>query len=279
MLSDARELAGDDQVEVDVCIIGAGPAGITIARELIGNGARVWLLDSGGKDMERRAQRLNRGQSVGYPIHRLHQSRVRAFGGTTRHWVVPGDETWAARPLDPIDFEVRPGIRHSGWPFDRAHLDPYYAQAQTLCRLGPFDYNPGRWADPTRHATLAPAAGRGRDHAVPARHRRLRGLLRGARPRAQRDAAAARLCRRPGDRGGPRPGGPGRGPARRRLALLRAGTAGGAGRRRDREPAPAAAQPPGPPPRARQRSRPGRDGSSPSGCRPAPGTSSRPLPN
>ena len=51
MLSDARELGGDQQVEADVCIIGAGPAGISIARELIGNGARVWLLDSGGKDV------------------------------------------------------------------------------------------------------------------------------------------------------------------------------------------------------------------------------------
>ena len=154
VLSDARELAGDQQVEADVCIVGAGPAGISIARELIGNGARVWLLDSGGKDVERRAQRLNRGQSVGYPIHRPHQSRVRAFGGTSRHWVAPGDETWAARPLDPIDFEVRPGIRHSGWPFDRAHLDPYYAHAQALCRLGPFDYDAGRWADPTRTPPL-----------------------------------------------------------------------------------------------------------------------------
>ena len=152
VLSDARELAGDQEVEVDVCIVGAGPAGISIARELIGNGARVWLLDSGGKDVERRAQRLNRGQSAGYPIHRLHQSRVRAFGGTTRHWFAPGDETWAARPLDPIDFEVRPGIPHSGWPFDRAHLDPYYVDAQALCQLGPFDYEQERWSDPhARH--------------------------------------------------------------------------------------------------------------------------------
>ena len=86
MLSDARELANDQQVEADVCIIGAGPAGISIARELIGNGAQVWLLESGGRDAERRAQRLNRGQSVGYPIHRPHQSRVRAFGGASRHW-------------------------------------------------------------------------------------------------------------------------------------------------------------------------------------------------
>jgi NADPH-dependent 2,4-dienoyl-CoA reductase/sulfur reductase-like enzyme len=83
VLSDARELAGDERVEVDVCIVGAGPAGTSVARELIGNGARVWLLDSGGKDMERRARRPNRGQSVGSPIHLPHQSRVRAFGGTT----------------------------------------------------------------------------------------------------------------------------------------------------------------------------------------------------
>ena len=147
MLSDARELAAGQQVETDVCIVGAGPAGISIARELIGNGARVCLLESGGRDVERRAQQLNRGESIGYPIHRPHQSRVRAFGGTSRRWFQPGDESWAARPLDPIDFEVRPGIRYSGWPFDRAHLDPYYRQAQEVCRLGPFDYAPGRWAD------------------------------------------------------------------------------------------------------------------------------------
>ena len=154
MLSDARELAADQQVEVDVCIVGAGPAGISIARELIGNGAQVCLLESGGRDVERRAQQLNRGQSVGYPIHRLHQSRVRAFGGTSRRWFQPGDESWAARPLDPIDFEVRPGIRYSGWPFDRAHLDPYYRQAQEVCQLGPFDYGPGRWADQERMSPL-----------------------------------------------------------------------------------------------------------------------------
>jgi len=159
VLSDARQLASDQQVEGDVCIVGAGPAGITAARELIGNGARVWLLESGGRDMERRAQRLNRGQNVGYPIHLPHQSRVRAFGGTTRHWFSPGDESWAARPLDPVDFEIRPGIRYSGWPFDRAHLDPYYAHAQALCQLGPFDYDPSRWTAPSRTPPLALPSG------------------------------------------------------------------------------------------------------------------------
>jgi hypothetical protein len=75
-------------------------------------------------------------------------------------WVAPGDETWAARPVDPIDVEVRPGIRHSGWPFHRAHLDRYDAQDPGLCQLGPFDDDPGRWADQTRtpRLRLPPAA-------------------------------------------------------------------------------------------------------------------------
>jgi choline dehydrogenase-like flavoprotein len=147
VLSDAADLASGQEIQTDVCIVGAGPAGISIAHELRGSDIRVWLLESGGRDVERRAQRLNRGQSVGYPIHRLHQSRVRAFGGTSRHWFSPSDDSWAARPLDPIDFEVRPGICYSGWPFERAHLDPYYAHAQALCRLGPFVYDPAHWAD------------------------------------------------------------------------------------------------------------------------------------
>ncbi len=54
----------------------------------------------------------------------------------------------------PGPVEVRPGTRHSGWPFDRAHLDPSCAQAQRVCQLGPFDDDPGRWADQTRTPPL-----------------------------------------------------------------------------------------------------------------------------
>ena len=88
--SDARELVVDEQVEVKSASAERGRAGISVARELIGSGARVWLLDSGGKDMERRRAALNRRRSVGYPIHVPHQSRV---GGVRRddpaHRVLP----------------------------------------------------------------------------------------------------------------------------------------------------------------------------------------------
>src|SRR6476646_4676941 len=71
VLSDAADLASGQEIQTDVCIVGAGPAGISIAHELQGTDIGVWLLESGGREVERRAQRLNRGQSVGYPIHRL----------------------------------------------------------------------------------------------------------------------------------------------------------------------------------------------------------------
>ena len=153
MLLDASDPPTGQRIPADLCIVGAGPAGISIARAFLGGGVRVCVLESGGRAVERRAQRAARGQSVGYPIHRLDRSRVRAFGGTSRHW--PPDEGMAGRPLDPIDFEARPGVPWSGWPFDRAHLEPWYARAQTACQLGPFDYQAATWAGPAGRPALA----------------------------------------------------------------------------------------------------------------------------
>ena len=54
---------------------------------------------------------------------------------------------WAARPLDPIDFEVREGRPEFGWPFDREHLDPYYRRAESVCGVRPFDAATTVWSD------------------------------------------------------------------------------------------------------------------------------------
>lgn len=125
----------DEELCTDICIVGAGPAGISIASDLAGSGVRVCLLESGGIDVERRVQARSRGESDGYPIHLLHQSRVRAFGGTLRHPRILTGGGWAARPLDAIDFEARAGIPHTGWPFGREQLTPFYERAERVCRL------------------------------------------------------------------------------------------------------------------------------------------------
>lgn len=133
-------------VDADLCIVGAGPAGITLARELDGTGMRIVLLESGDRDPDRAHQRAARGESTGHSLHLLHHSRRRAFGGTLRHPEI-FEDGWACRPLDPIDFEARPGRPHSGWPFDRAHLEPYYARAHAGAGIAGHDYDPAAWSD------------------------------------------------------------------------------------------------------------------------------------
>jgi choline dehydrogenase-like flavoprotein len=59
-----------------------------------------------------------------------------------------GDEGWMARPMDPIDFEARPEIPLSGWPFDADHLAPYYARAHELSDLGPPTFETSAWERP-----------------------------------------------------------------------------------------------------------------------------------
>jgi choline dehydrogenase-like flavoprotein len=81
---------------------------------------------------------------VGLPYPRLDDARSRRFGGTTALW------KGTCRPLDTIDFEARPGMPYRGWPFGRAHLDPYYVRAHGICQLGPYVYDPAGWASAER---------------------------------------------------------------------------------------------------------------------------------
>lgn len=138
--------------EADVCIVGAGPAGITLARELMGSGLHVILLESGGFDLDAGAQELSRGEvaSESYTGGALAAGRRRQFGGTSNLWVyntVPGDGRHYARsvPPEPLDFEPRDGA--DGWPIGLADMAPYYKRAQATWNGAPYDYDVERWAD------------------------------------------------------------------------------------------------------------------------------------
>jgi choline dehydrogenase-like flavoprotein len=142
MIIDARSLPEHSQIDAEVCVVGAGAAGITIARELRGLPLRVCLLESGGLDPDARTQEFCRAEIDGPDVLPPTATRTRCFGGTTARW------SGLCRPLDPIDFEERPNVRWSGWPFSAEHLMPYYRRAHELCRLGPFAYDARPWSPP-----------------------------------------------------------------------------------------------------------------------------------
>jgi choline dehydrogenase-like flavoprotein len=152
MERDARSIVPETRLQADVCIIGAGPAGLTLARELAELRGSVILLESGGPDADGESRSLNDGEVIGSPYAGLCATRYRQVGGTAHLWntSVAGLSGAKYVPLDHIDFEQRVEIPTSGWPFDRGHLDPYYRRAHTVCGLGAFDDDASRWSGPGR---------------------------------------------------------------------------------------------------------------------------------
>ncbi len=134
MLIDARSLASDSPIETDICVVGAGAAGITLARHFAEKSIEVCLLESGGLELDWAAQALAKGRSVGHTYSDLDSCQLRYFGGNTNAW-----GGWL-RGLDDIDFEKRPWVEDSGWPFGAAELAPFYREAHALCEAASADY-------------------------------------------------------------------------------------------------------------------------------------------
>jgi choline dehydrogenase-like flavoprotein len=151
MLIDARRLSVDEVIETDVCIVGTGPAGLSLARELVGQDFRVCLLESGGLDLpDADTRSLAEVETDGEFVQVTADKRNRRFGGNSSYWSVNiGNSQQGLRhvPLDEVDFEKRDWLPYSGWPFDRNHLVPYYERAQEICKLGPFAYEAEDWED------------------------------------------------------------------------------------------------------------------------------------
>ncbi len=135
MLLDFSSLPDGHAIGAEICIIGAGAAGITLALELARTGIDVLLLEAGGVNYESSTQSLYEGEVVDARMHSPPDKyRQRRLGGTTT--------IWGGRcvPFDSIDFETRDYVPHSGWPVTHAEILPYYPAANRLCEAGQFAY-------------------------------------------------------------------------------------------------------------------------------------------
>ncbi len=136
MLFEASDLADAGGTGAETCVIGAGPAGLTVASELAGAGENVVLLESGPGTGD-----LNRGENAGYPYFRLDLARMRGIGGSRVAWLPAGNVPWPlngglrSRRLDPSDFEQRDGSGRRLWPFAFDELVPHFARAEALLGL------------------------------------------------------------------------------------------------------------------------------------------------
>lgn len=122
------EFKGDQRFarnKYDFCICGAGVAGITLAMKLAQKGARVALLEGGGREYSAQSQDIYKYKSVGMPAW-LELMRLRYLGGTSNHW------SGRCHPFDESDFKERTIGQLPGWPIRKAEIDAYLDEALTI---------------------------------------------------------------------------------------------------------------------------------------------------
>jgi choline dehydrogenase-like flavoprotein len=129
VIKDYEEFENRASISSDICIVGSGAAGITIAKEFLGTRHTVVILESGGLEAEPETQKLYDSEIVGLPHTNFQEGRARIFGGTTTLW---GGQ---ALRFDPLDFQKRSWVPYSGWPISRQELDPYYARADRVLQI------------------------------------------------------------------------------------------------------------------------------------------------
>lgn len=131
MIVDLDEWDGPGRIDTDLCIIGAGPAGLAIARELLESGHDIVVVAGGGLQPEVDAQDLYMGEQArsGHDYFDLASCRARQFGGSTTMWA------GRCARLAPEDFEQRSWVEGSGWPISHADMVPYYRRSEAFLQL------------------------------------------------------------------------------------------------------------------------------------------------
>ncbi|MDB4076239.1 GMC family oxidoreductase [Porticoccaceae bacterium] len=112
----------------DVCIVGTGPAGITLSRKLAKSGQSVVLLEAGGLEYSEASQEFYECESIGHNAWPKF-TRLRYFGGTSNHW------SGRCRPFESSDFEAPTINGLPGWPISYTEIEPYLKEAMEIVDL------------------------------------------------------------------------------------------------------------------------------------------------
>lgn len=148
MIADLADLEPGTRLHADLCVIGAGIAGITLALELERFGIDCIVLESGGLVREADTSTLSDGENRGLPFLFDDGTRSRWLGGSSNCW-----GGWC-RPFDAIDFQARDWVPHSGWPIGLDTLEPWYRRAHRVLELGPTHFDPDRWVSASGNPRL-----------------------------------------------------------------------------------------------------------------------------
>src|SRR5271155_4640993 len=137
---DLRELGEPRSIRTDLCIVGSGPAGASIAKEFAGLSVSVLVIEGGGTEPTLANQALYDVENVGVARTTPQELvRNRILGGSSH--------TWAGRcvSFDDIDFECRTWVPNSGWPIGPMDVLPFLERAREYLGIGPNVYDDNLW--------------------------------------------------------------------------------------------------------------------------------------
>lgn len=140
MIIDFSSLDTPSEYRSRICVIGSGPVGLSIVAEFLNSPKiDVIVVESGALSANSKNDTLNELTNTGDAESGLAGSRARVFGGTSTLW---GGQ---AIPLSSLDFEQRPWVQNSGWPFHIGTLSDYFRRAAKILEIDGADFDLDIW--------------------------------------------------------------------------------------------------------------------------------------